>query len=536
MPKHPRKPLFLLALVACLALAIGCSPQAEEPLQELRFMLLDEPTELDPTTGNESFATPIMYHVFEPLLREDASGTIVGGLAEAWEVFDENTRFVFNLRRDAKWSDGQGVTAKDLLNTYLYILGPTSESKNKNILMPYILNAEAFNSGQVDSDALGIKVIDDYTLEIKTVGPTPYFLNLMSFINCSPVRTDLIAANGPDWDKIPEKSISNGPYKLVTYEAGVKAIIEKNPYYWNQEALAIDRITFLFKQGSQDPVQAFLDGSVDGIYELDPKALRTYPELESSVHTHVAPSTSFMVVNHRKTILQNLSFRKALDMAIPRDAIVTDVISGAGIATNYLIPINYHLAGEAFHDFTALTRPQDIDGAKSALADLTATGINIAEPMILLAMDTGPDVAVANAIAGVWQEALGLDIKVEALPWGTLFERALAGDYDLMMLGFGGDYPHPMTFLSNFLKDGILTTILGWHDPQTDTLIQAALKLSDEGEALVAFRDLEKHLLDNHPIFNLYYRKKITLMSNQVTNWYRNSSSQFVFTNASIVK
>lgn len=523
-----------LVLVLSLLLLSGCSAPAAVTQQTLRFMLLDEPTELDPTTGNESFATPIMYHVFEPLLREDQSGTLIGALAESWEVFDENTRFVFKLRQAARWSDGSPVTAEDVANTYAYIFEPGSTSKNINILLPYILNAEAYHEGTVQRNALGVQAIDDYTLEIKTAGPTPYFLNLMSFINCAPVRVDLIKSKGPNWDKTPDGYISNGPYVLSQYEAGMQAVLIKNQQYWNRDAIAIDRIVYSFKQPDQDPVKAFLDGEVDGIYELDPKALRTNPELESSVHTHVAPSTSFMVVNHRNPLLANAALREALNMAIPRTQIVDEIISGAGIATDYLVPINYHLAGEAFHDFTALTTPKSMDDAKAMIDALKSAGIDVGQPLKILAMDSGPDATVANAIAKVWNEQLGLSVVVNTMPWGDLFEKALAGEYDLLMLGFGGDYPHPMTFLSNFMEGGILTQILGWHEPTIDEDISKALKLSDEGQALKAFRDIESKLLNNHPIFNLYYRKKITVMSPNVKGWFRNSSSQFVFTEASV--
>lgn len=523
-----------LLLFTVILLTMGCKTSLAENPQELRFLLLEEPTELDPTTGNESYATPIMYHAFEPLLREDINGALTPGLAERWEALDENTRFVFYLRKDAKWSDNLPITASQVRDTYLYILGPESTSKNIGILMPYIENAKAYNQGELSEDQVGIRVLDDYTLEIKTSGPTPYFLNLMSFINFSPVRVDHIKANGPDWDKFPDTYISNGPYKLSQYEAGIMAVLEKNPYYWNQDQIAIDKITFYFKKADQDPIQLYLDGMIDGIYELDPNALRTYPELESAVHTHIAPSTSFMVINHKHPLLQDSRLRKALNQTIPREAIVTDVISGAGIATNYLVPINYHLAGEPFHDFTALVKPLDTQSAKSTIDSLKQEGFDFEKPFEILAMDTGPDVAVANAIAAQWEAELGIKANVKSMPWGELFENALAGTYDLIMIGFGGDYPHPMTFLSNFTEEGILTLILGWHNPDIDIAIEEALKLSDEAEALKAFRAIEDQLLSTDPIFNLYYRKKITLMSPKVTNWYRNSSSQFVFTQASI--
>ncbi len=526
--------IFTMSLMAVILFSIGCQAKAPEATQEFRFLLQSAPTELDPTQTNESFATPIIYHVYEPLLREDSQGKLIPGLAERWEVSEENTRFTFYLRKNAKWTNGEGITAQQVRDTFLYILDPQTASKNVGILSPYVVNASAFNQGTLKKEDVAIKAIDDYTVQIDTIGPTPFFLNLMSFINLSPVLVDQIISRGPDWDQHPEDYISNGPYKMVEIVPNERVVIEKNPNYWNASTIAIDRITYYFLKADQDPIQLYQDGIVDGIYELEPSKLRTYPELESEVHSHIAPSTSFMVVNHRKPLFQDIRLRKALDQTIPRDLIVSDVISGSGIATQFLVPINYHLAGQPFHDFTALVAPTSVSDAKLAIEEIRKESNAFNQPLELLAMDTGPDKNVAEAIAKHWKETLNIDVSVTAMPWGDLFDRALKGEYDLIMLGFGGDYPHPMTFLSNFQKDGILTQIIGWYDPTIDDLIKSALSLTDEAEALDAFRNIEKQLLDQSPIFNLYYRKKITLMSQKVTGWYRNSSSQFVFTEAQI--
>ena len=170
------------------------------------------------------------------------------------------------------------------------------------ILSPYVVNAREFNEGTKTKEEVSIKALDDYTLQIKTIGPTPFFLNLLSFVNLSPVLVDHIRAKGSDWDQRPEEYISNGPYKMSEIVLYEKIVIEKNIEYWNADAIKIEKITFHFLQANQDPITLYQDGIVDGIYEISPAQLRIHPEIENKIHTHIAPSTAFVVVNHRNQI------------------------------------------------------------------------------------------------------------------------------------------------------------------------------------------------------------------------------------------
>ncbi|MCK8060460.1 MULTISPECIES: peptide ABC transporter substrate-binding protein [unclassified Fusibacter] len=535
------KKIKLFSLSLALALLISsCQAGPPDTLDKedngdtLRFMLLEEPKELDPTEANESYASPVIYHTFEPLLVIDQNGDLIPAAASSWEVTDNNRTFTFTIRKEAKWSDGTALTAYDFASTYLRILSPESPTQNSGLLSPYILGATEYMAGNLDAADLGIKALDNHTLELKTTSPTPYFLQVLAFSNLSPVRVDIVTENGEQWDQSAQSYIGNGAFYMSTYDFGKKIVLKKNPNYWNADSVRLESIIFSFRQQGQDPIDAFLEDTIDGIYELTANELRIHPELEPDVYTHIAPSTSFIVINHDRLLLKNSDFRRAIEMAIDRKKIVDQVILGAGIPSKYLVPLTYTINAEPFHDFTELDKAPDYQAAKLIIDDLKARNLITDKPLRIFAMDSGPDADVANEIAHDLETKLGLAVEVSTYPWAELFSKSMAGEYDLIMLGFGGDYPHPMTFLSNFIEDGILTDILNWHNPEFDLLLSETLQTTDEKIALEQFRALEAMILDDHHIINLYHRKKVNLMSSRIKGWYRNSISMYVFTHAYI--
>lgn len=498
--------------------------------QNLSFMLPGEPIEFDPSLSNETYGSAIISHLFEPLVKVDKEGLIIPAAAESWTIDDNNKRFVFHLRKEAVWSDGKAVTAKDFHYALMRIISPDGISQNSGLLTPFILNAEAYTKGETPSTEVGIKVIDMYTLEIETSQATPFLLELISFSIFSPVRKDIVESYGDSWDKSPNSFVSNGPFFLSEYHHNDYAKITKNTLYWGADTIKLETIKFKFRKESDDILALYQSGEIDGLYEITIADLRRIPESEPESYTNIAPSTAYLVFDHKNPKFSDRRLREAISIAIDRRQIVDEALLGSGIPSNYLIPITYKVEGLPFHDFTEINQAPNLTRANMLIDDLQSEKILDDDPLTLLYMENGPDVETSKLIAKTLTENLGVVIEAKALPWSSLYDTALNGNYDLIMIGWSADYPHPMTFLSTFTDGAVGSTIIRWHDDAYDNELKLYLASETPKNSLESLKKAEALILDDYHIAPIYYRKGLCLMKSKVKGWYRNTSSQFIFT------
>ncbi|MEQ9247639.1 MAG: peptide ABC transporter substrate-binding protein, partial [Nitratireductor sp.] len=185
----------------------------------------------------------LMRDLYEGLVVYDASAKIIPGVAEEWSVSDDGTVYTFNLREDAKWSNGDPVVAEDFVFSLRRIMAPDTGAKYANILYP-IKNAEAINKGEMEPDQMGVKAVDDRTLEITLEQPTPFFLELLTHQTGLPVNPKAVEAHGTDFVQ-PENIVTNGAYKLVSFTPGDKIVMEKNENFHDADSVQIDRIEYI---------------------------------------------------------------------------------------------------------------------------------------------------------------------------------------------------------------------------------------------------------------------------------------------------
>jgi oligopeptide transport system substrate-binding protein len=275
------------------------------------------------------------------------------------------------------------------------------------------------------------------------------------------------------------------------------------------------------------------NGQLDGLFEITAKELRNVPNSELSTNSKILPSTAFMTFNHDNELMSNQDFRKAISIAIDREGVVNEVLASAGIPSKFLVPIIYQIAGEPFREFTELDDGPQIEEAKAIIQQLKDDGIYDGRTITFHYMLNGPDAEVSEYIIEQLERDLEIDFEVIGMAWADLYDLALNKDYDFLMMGWGADYPHPMTFLTMFEKDSFYHPITRWRDLEYEDMLADFLLIEDEKEGLNLLRTIEDRILDGYHVVPIYYRKGLSLINEKVKGWHQ-GSTVFDFTRAYI--
>jgi len=515
--------ILVIFLVAC-----GSDDVINETQQTLTFMLPSEPSILDPNLAAETYASAILTHSYETLVILGEDGSVKPAAAESWTINDTYSEFTFQLRQDAKWSDGSPVTAEDFRASFIRTL-KESES-NGALLAGYVKNGIAYADGNYDVD-VGIEVTDTYELKLTTYAPIPYFLEVLTFSGFAPVHVS-VRNESVKWDKDPDMAISNGPFVLKDYSPDQFVVLERNPHYWDKENIILDEISFLFRSDDTDIMSMYTNDQVDGIYEITASELRMIPNSEIDTHSNVLASTAYLALNHDSDIFKSPLMRELVSIAIDREGVVEEALLGAGIVTEYLVPFQYNIEGENFRDYTSLSSGYDLEQARMLLDEAIDRGLYDGGPIKFYYMLNGPDTDTTEYLIKQLERDLGLTFELYKLPWAELYEVAINGDYDILTIGWSADYPHPMTFLSIFGSNGIVSKMVRWYDTSYDDKINDFFTGNYEGTMLEHLQAIEGMILEEDHIVPIYYRKGLSLVDRNLRGWYRNTSSMFNFTRA----
>lgn len=501
-------------------LLVSCSKSETQIEEEIIFVIPSEGSSYDTNLGNETFSLSITSHLTDPLVIIGSNGDLIPAAAESWEISQENKKYTFYLREGLVWSDGVKLTAEHFRDGLLRIIDPIDKPANSIMLTPYIINGREYYNGEVSKDEVGIKVIDDRTLVLELQRSTPFLLDLLTHQIFSPCRLDIINKGGENWHKNPEIAISNGPYILEEYVKDQYTTVVKNHNYWNSDKVKIDRIKFQIRGDDIDIVSKFNNGEVDGVYEVLSSDFRLIPDSDIESFSRLIPSTAFLIVNHDSGILNDDRLRKALSLAIDREKLVKDVLYGAGIPTDYLVPFLYKIGGEPFRDYVDLIKGVDVDTANGLIDSLKQEGIYTGDPIRFFHIETGVDSVASKEIIKQFRGNLGLEIEEQAMPWATLYEKSKSGDFDIIMTGWGADYHHPMTFLSLFIEGSFYKPLLRWHSKEYEAALEKSNLITDDKEYLKELRKIEDMIIGVNHIIPVYHRRNLFLMSERIKGWY----------------
>ncbi|HWR39299.1 MAG TPA: peptide ABC transporter substrate-binding protein [Patescibacteria group bacterium] len=529
-----KRSLYLALSLLLIILLSGCgAPAANDKRGEkpVRYALGSEPETLDPRKMTGSPEGQVAYQLFEGLTTQTHQGTIVPAAAERWEISADGLTYRFILRPAAKWSNGDPVTAHDFEFAWKSALSPELGSKYADQLY-YLKNGEAYNTRKATADDVGVKALDDHTLEVTLQEPTAYFLSLCAFYTYFPVHKKTVTAN-PAWAAGPASLIGNGPFKLVNWVHNGKMEFVKNEHYWDIASVKSSRLEFAISDSDTTRLTLFENNQVD-MAEAPPVAeiIRLLKEKKAIILPYIG--TYFYDFNVTRPPFDDPRVRKAFTLAIDREMIVKNVTRGGQIPAMAWTPPGLPDArpGDDFRktggDFF---KNNDIDTAKKLLAAAGFPDGKGLPPITLIYNTSEAHKAIAETIQEMWKKNLGVEIKLANQEWKVFINTRRTKDYQIARDGWIGDYADPMTFLGMFTI-GNGNNNSGWKNEKYDALLKTAKISLDPAVRMQALHDAEALLLEDMPLLPIYYYTQVLLIKPNLKDVIRNSLSGLYFKEA----
>ena len=510
--------------------------------QTFRMNLTTEPPSLDVAQAQDQVSFTVLSGLFEGLVRMDAKGEIAPGVAEKWDVSDDGKKYTFHLRDNAKWSNGDPVTAQDFEYSWKRTLDPKLNPPAPYAYqLYYVKNGQNYNIATDNPDhvsdpsQVGVKALDEKTLEVDLENPTPYFLNIAAFFTAYPVKKDAKFGEA-------EGYISNGPFKLKSWKHGDSIELVPNENYWDKDSIKLKDVKFLMVKDPNTEFSMYKTGQLDwsglptgSIPPAQLDKLRQENNKELSIKG--IASTYFYNFNNTKKPFDNAKVREALSMAINRQDIV-DKVTKAGQTPAYgFISTGIHgVNGEYRSEVKDDYFKEDVAKAKELLAaGLKEEGMT-KMPEFSLSFNEGPHKTIAEAIANMWKENLGIDVKLELQEWKVFLKNRQSLNYDVARAGWGADYNDPMTFIDLYTsKSG--NNDIGFKNPEYDALVKEAYSTADQQKRVDAMAKAEKILIqDNMAVMPIYYYSSNQLVKPYVKNYVVDYSGNLDYTRISIEK
>lgn len=505
----------LLALILSLTLVmtslVGCSKKEEaakeEVKQEIKYNIGSDPKTLDPALNAEVQAATMLVNMYEGLMKTDKDGKIIPGMAEKHEVSDNGLTYTFHLR-DAKWSDGQPVKAQDFEYAWKRALDPKTAAEYAYQLY-YLKNGEKFNGGKATADEVGVKATDDKTLVVTLEYSAPYFIDLMTFPTYFPVRKDIVEKNPEAWANDPSKSVFNGPFKGVKWERNNVVRLEKNDNYYQKDKIKLSAIEFVMITEATTAYTAFKSGEIDGTDEVPTAQLpKLMKEKDPNFKNQPYLGIYYFSFNITKKPLDNPKVRRALSIAMDRQAIVDVVTKGGQLpATSFVPPGIMSPDGKDFmkdaKDYGIKPTAQ-IEEAKKLLAEAGFPDGKGFPKLTFIYNTNEAHKAIAEAVQEMWKKNLGIEIQLNNQEWKVFQETREKGDFEIARDGWIADYADPMTFLDMHISASG-NNHSQFKNPEYDKLITDSKSTLDAKKRYELMHKAEDTILDNSIVAPIYY-------------------------------
>lgn len=519
----PRGFTGLLLLVLCL-LAVACSKRvtpAEAAGRSGTLLVgnLAEPQELDPQLISAYTDQNIAVALFEGLCAlDERTSRPVPATAEKWESTPDGLTWTFHLRPAARWSNGEPLTAPDFVASWRRALAPSLAAEYAYLLYP-LKNAEALNTGKrTDFSTLGVQAIDDHTLRVTLERPTPYLPSLTAQPAWFPVNPRVLARFGdvnqrvPAWTR-PENLVGNGPFKLAGWRPNADLTVVKNPAYWDAASVRLGQILFFPTESPDVEERNFRAGQVHITYGLPTSKLESYRK-DNPAALRLDPflQAIFLRFNTTRPPFTDPRIRRALSLAVDRDAIASSVLRGAGTPARSFTPPD--CAG-----YTArATVATDYEAARRLLAEAGFPGGRGLPAIDLQVRNDEHQPRVAEVLQAQWLKELGVKLTITPLEQKTWVQNQQTLNYTLSGAGWIGDFVDPVTFLDLFVSGGG-NNWTGWADSAYDALIRRAAATPDPAARLEFFQQAEALLLEQAPIAPVFFGTRAYLIHPAVHGW-----------------
>lgn len=513
--------------------------------KELKVQIGPNPETMDPALNSAVDGGNMLLEVSECLLIVDKDGQLQPGQAESWETSEDGLTWTFHLRDGLKWSDGSDLTAKDFEYSWKRVCDPEVAAPYAETVLGMVKGYDTAIKAKEeggDIEALAVTAQDDKTLVVELSNPCTYFGSLAAFATLSPVQQATVEANGDAWATSAETYISNGPFYMTEWVPGSHITLSKNPYYWNADAIKLDKLTFALIEDSNAAYSAYQSGELLMIKDVPTEEI---PSLEGNEDYYVDPiiGTYYVSLNLNKEPFNIKEVRQALSLAIDRDYVAETLMQGTyTAATSFMGPGWVDTDGSEFQananngepymdnsDFEA-----NVEQAKQLLADAGYPNGEGIPQLTYSTNDTGYHKVVAEYLQQAWAE-IGIDLKVETVEWASFTPMRRNGDYEISRNGWVGDYTDPSNMLellysTNGNNDG------KYNNPEFDAAIDESRSTVDPEARSAALHKAEDIMMEDMACLPIAYYNDFWLQSSKITGAWHSPYGYWHFEYADIAE
>lgn len=471
--------------------------------QVLNLNITSEPPSLNPGTSTDTTSSAVLDQVFEGLMRVNLDGEPEEAMAESYEVSEDGKTYTFKIREDAKWTNGDPVTAEDFEYAWKWVLNPENADTDYAYQLYVIKGAQDAKENGASLDDVGIKVVDEKTLEVELEQPTEYFLELTAFVTYYPVNKNVVSEN-PEWAlDVSDAYVSNGPFKLVEWAHNDKIVLEKNENYWDADSVKLEQITMHMIGDESTALQMYESGELDWIGSpVDSIPLAAMQSLKDAGDLIITDQAAlyYYTVNNDDEIVGNANIRKALAHAINRQAIIDNITQGEQKPAMALVPPSMFPENEQgyFPD-------GDVEKAKEYLqAGLDELGLDELPTLSLSFNTSEAHAAIAQAVQDMWKQNLGIEIELNNEEWNVYLNSLGEGNYQIGRIGWASDFNDAINFLEIFETVGG-NNYTNWENEDYKKLIADSRAELDPAKRLEILKQAEEIFMEELPIIPVYF-------------------------------
>ena len=480
--------------------------------------LVSDPESIDPHKVRSTQAAQVLRDIGEGLVGYSASGELVGAAAESWSVSDDGLSYEFKIRNDARWSNGDALTAGDFVFALRRLVDPATAAFYAGAVES-IENAEQIIAGELSPDELGVAVADNNTLVITLRLPTPYFLSLLTHPSTFPLHPASLAEYGSEFAR-PENLLSNGAYKLESWEPSSILRLRRNEHYWNNSATSIEAVDYLVITQELTQLNRFRAGEIDITDTIPPESLATVRE-NYAEQMHISPYLGVFYYGYnlsKPPFADSPELRQALSMAIDREVLVEKVI-GRGEAPAYSwVPPGVNNYEPIRFSYADLSQDERNAAARRLYREAGYSDENPAQIEVRY-NTSNTEQRIAVAIQSMWAEALGVETTLVNEEFQVLLANMRAAEItQVFRSSWIGDYNDAHTFL-NILQSGNPANIPGFSNEHFDKRMQDAAEQTDLRKRRLYLEEAERVMLSEHPVIPLYFYVSKHLVSPRVQGW-----------------
>ena len=554
--------VLALGLTAALSVSLlaGCgtgdtqttpAPEGSTPVEtgttgaanELNVCFASEPETMDPSMNRTVDGNVMITHLFEGLYkwvdsdpsgdgRNGATAVLEPGMAAEEPTVTPNEdgtyTYTFKLREDAKWSDGQPVTANDFVYSWRRLVDPATASPY-NTIIAMVKNANEIIAGELPKEELGVAAPDEHTFEVTLTYNCPYFLDICAFPNCMPLREDIVEGNAT-WTQDPSTYVTNGAFKMASWTHDAEIVMVPNENYYDASSITLEKLTFKLMDDANAQLTAFKNGDLDYMQNPPPDEMATLLT-DGTVIPGDYLGGYYACFNNTKEPFDDPLVRKAFSLAIDRNYIVEQVTQAGEIAADAWVPVSvvdaegtsgddFRTVGGSYWSVSKDDYEANCEEARKLLAEAGyENGVGFPETTYLYNTDDKHQ-AVAEALQSMWKNVLGVEVTLNNQDWNVFLETRSKGDYSICRNGWIADYNDPVSFLDMFMTDNG-NNDAHYSNAEYDAIMTKVLSDSDAAGRMELMHQAEDLLVgEDQAIAPLYYYSQPYMVADDVHGMY----------------